>query len=125
MSTIIVIEDNPQSARMAEKLLKRAGHTVILAEDGEMGMNAIFSNTPDLLLVDLGLPDIDGQTVVALVRQQSAYQSVPVIAFTAWPEATAMEMAEAYGCNGVITKPIDTRLFISQIEAYLQDTTQS
>ncbi|MGB1287840.1 MAG: response regulator [Aggregatilineales bacterium] len=125
MSTIVVIEDNPQSARMAEKLLKRAGHTVVIAEDGETGMSAVFTSNPDLLLVDLGLPDIDGQTVVALLRQQADFQSLPVIAFTAWPEATAMEMAEAYGCNGVITKPIDTRNFATEVGAYLQPASET
>lgn len=119
MSLIVVIEDNEQSARLASKLLRRADYKVILAEDGESGLTAVFENNPDLVLIDLGLPDIDGQTVIALVRQQDDMDGLPIIAFTAWPPDTAEDMAKAYGCDGVITKPIDTRAFASQITSFL------
>jgi CheY-like chemotaxis protein len=119
MSLIVIIEDNPQSARMAAKLLRVADHKVIVAEDGEMGLMTVFENNPDLVLIDLGLPDIDGQTVIALIRQQPNLDNVSVIAFTAWPEDTAHNMAKAYGCDGVITKPINTRTFADQIAGFL------
>ncbi len=120
MSLIVVIEDNAQNARMAAKLLGNAGHKVMIAEDGENGLTTVFENNPDLVLIDLGLPDIDGQTVIALIRQQPALQTVPIIAFTAWPEDTAHSMAKAYGCDGVITKPINTRAFAGQVGSYLE-----
>ena len=123
MSHIVIIEDNAQNARMAAKLLQNAGHEIIVAEDGEMGLEAVQASHPDLILVDLGLPDMDGQTVVALLRQQATLQHVPVIAFTAWPQSTAFEMARAYGCDGVITKPIDTRAFADQIAGFLAQAT--
>lgn len=119
MSQIIIIEDNPQNARMAQKLLLKAGHEVIIGEDGEQGLTAVFEGNPDLVLIDLGLPDIDGQTVVALLRQRSASR-VPLIAFTAWPQEKAMDMARAYGCDGVITKPINTRTFARQVEEFIE-----
>lgn len=121
MSLIVVIEDNAQSARMVEKLLRKAGHKVLLAEDGEAGLMTVMESQPDLVLIDLGLPDIDGQTIVGLLRQQTDLAHLLLIAFTAWPEATAQSMAEAYGCDGVITKPIDTRTFASQVDGYLKD----
>ncbi len=120
MSRIVVIEDNAQNARMAEKLLKHAGHEVTVAEDGEMGLTTVLELIPDLVLVDLGLPDVDGQTIVAMMRQQPDLLNMPIIAFTAWPENTAHEMARVYGCDGVITKPIDTRRFAQQVGNYLQ-----
>lgn len=121
MAQIIVIEDNESSARLASKLLRIAGHEVIVAEDGELGLSAVFENQPDLVLLDLGLPDIDGQTVIGLIRQQEdVYNHTKIIAFTAWPEETAHDMARAYGCDGVITKPIDTRMFAGQISDFLQ-----
>jgi CheY-like chemotaxis protein len=120
MSLIVVIEDNVQTARLAEKLLTRAGYTVEVAEDGELGLTKVFDKQPDLVLIDLGLPDIDGQTVVSLLRQRSNYDHMPIIAFTAWPQDTAHSMAEAYGCDGVITKPIDTRAFAQQITDFLE-----
>lgn len=119
MSLIVVIEDNEHSARMVSKLLTHANYKVILAEDGETGLTAVFENRPDLVLIDLGLPDIDGQTVIALIRQQEDMQSLPIIAFTAWPEDTARSMATAYGCDDVITKPINTREFVQQIAGFL------
>ncbi len=120
MSLIVVIEDNAQSARMASKLLRRADYKVIVAEDGETGLTSVFESNPDLVLIDLGLPDIDGQTVIALIRQQEELTNLPIIAFTAWPQETAEGMAKAYGCDGVITKPIDTRAFADQITSFLE-----
>lgn len=114
-----MIEDNEQNARMAAKLLRRADFDVLIAEDGETGLTTIFEYRPDLVLIDLGLPDIDGQTVISLLRQNEELSHIPIIAFTAWPEETARSMAEAYGCDGVITKPIDTRNFANQIADYL------
>lgn len=121
MARIVIIEDNPHNARLAKKLLTKESHDVIIAEDGELGLKAVFENIPDLVLIDLGLPDIDGQTVIGLIRQQPELASVRMIAFTAWPEETAHSMAEAYGCDGVITKPIDTRSFAQSVEHFLQN----
>ncbi|GAB4516258.1 MAG: hypothetical protein OHK0046_21290 [Anaerolineae bacterium] len=121
MSLVVIIEDNPQNARMAAKLLRNADYKVMVAEDGEMGLTTVFENNPDLVLIDLGLPDIDGQTVIALIRQQPGLEDTAVIAFTAWPEETAHSMAKAYGCDGVITKPINTRTFAEQVGAYISN----
>jgi two-component system cell cycle response regulator DivK len=120
MTRIVIIEDNPQNARMADKLLRNAGHEVAVAEDGESGLAAVMAYQPELVLVDLGLPDIDGQTIVAMMRQQPELDGMAIIAFTAWPGETAQEMARAYGCDGVIIKPIDTRAFAAQVSDYLK-----
>jgi two-component system cell cycle response regulator DivK len=120
MTRIVIIEDNPQNARMADKLLRNAGHEVAVAEDGETGLEAVMQYQPELVLVDLGLPDIDGQTIVAVMRQQPELDGMAIIAFTAWPQETAQEMARAYGCDGVIIKPIDTRAFAGQVNDYLK-----
>jgi CheY-like chemotaxis protein len=119
MSRIVLIEDNINNARIALKLLQRAGHEVSSAEDGESGLEKVLELRPDLVLVDLGLPDVDGQTIVGMMRQQESLKETRIIAFTAWPEQTAQEMATAYGCDGVITKPIDTRQFAAQVGAFL------
>jgi CheY-like chemotaxis protein len=126
MSTrIVVIEDNPQSARMVVKLLQRAGIEVIVADTGEGGLETVMQQQPDLVLVDLGLPDLDGQTVVGVLRQHPELENLRVIAFTAWPPETAHEMAKAYGCDGVISKPIDTRTFVAEVKSYLQGVRHS
>ncbi len=125
MSRIVIIEDDVQSLRLAARLLQRAGHEVITAEDGEIGLKTVLEQTPDGVLVDLGLPDIDGQVVVSLLREQPGMESLPIIAFTAWPNDTAQQMAKAYGCSGVINKPINTRTFAAQVEAFLPRTAQA
>lgn len=119
MSLIVIIEDTYNSARLAEKLLIRAGYQVIIAADGETGLTTVFENRPDLVLIDLGLPDIDGQTVVALMRQQDNFADMPIIAYTAWPEDSAYDMAKKYGCDGVIVKPINTSTFAQQVAGYM------
>lgn len=124
MSRIVVIEDNPLNARMAHKLLSRAGHDVVVAEDGEIGLNAVLNDLPDLILIDLGLPDIDGQTIIGMLHMEDALSGVPIIAFTAWPQEEAFEMAQAYGCDGIITKPINTRTFADEINSYLDKAQQ-
>lgn len=120
MAHIIVVEDNPQTTRMVVKLLSRGGHTVETALTGEEGLIKILGSTPDLLLIDFGLPDIDGQTIVSLIRQTPGLVDTLVIAFTAWPPDSAHKMAQAYKCDGVISKPINTRTFVQAIEAFLR-----
>lgn len=119
MARINVIEDNFQSARLVKRLLKLAGHEVEVYESGEIGIGAILENKPDLALIDLGLPDLDGQTVIGVLRQHDALKGMPLVAFTSYPEATARAMAKAYGCDGVILKPVNTRTFARQVEAFL------
>lgn len=120
MTTIVIIEDNPDNSRLAQKLLRSAGYDVHVAEDGETGYELALEKLPDIALIDLGLPDMDGQTVVALLRQEPHFETLPIIAFTAYPAATAQEMAEAYGCDGVISKPIDTRNFANQVAVFIK-----
>jgi two-component system, cell cycle response regulator DivK len=120
MALIIVIEDNEMNSRLAARLLRKAGHEVLIAEEAESGLTMTLERHPDLVLIDMGLPDMDGQTVAAVLRQQDSFSQLPLIAFTAWPEDTAYEMARAYGLDGVISKPIDTRAFAGQVNAFLQ-----
>jgi CheY-like chemotaxis protein len=125
MSRIVIIEDNPQNARLEARILRRAGHEVWVAEDGEVGLNMVLESSPDLLLVDLGLPDIDGQTIVAMLRQNDQFNYMPIIAVTAWPEPAAQDMARAYGCDGLIHKPIDTRTFAAKVARLSQEARRS
>ena len=92
---------------------------MVHVSEGEAGLKTAVEDPPDLILVDLGLPDIDGQTLVALIKRVPQLKDVPLIAVTAWPEDTAREMAEAYGCDGFISKPINTRTFPDQIASFI------
>ena len=119
MARIMLIEDNLLNARLAQRLLLLAGHTVKVAYDGADGLNQALADPPDIVLLDLGLPDIDGQTVAVMMRQQPTLDATPIVAFTAWPEEMAREIARAYGCAGVIFKPIDTHTFAQVVGDYV------
>jgi len=120
MKTILQIEDNLANKILVERVLSRFDYRLLHAADGETGVTIAIEENPDLILVDMGLPDVDGQTVVTLLKQIPDLQFVPIVAITAWPADKAMEMALRYGCDGCITKPIDVKSFPNQIKEYLE-----
>jgi CheY-like chemotaxis protein len=120
MKTILLIEDNAQHARLVRRSLQLHDYRLLHASDGESGLRMAVEERPDLILVDLGLPDLDGQTVAALIKSMPDLKQVPLVAITAWPSDTGERMARAYGCDGYISKPISPRKFPSQIAAYLK-----
>ena len=105
-----------------KRILETRHHQILQAEDGETGLKIAVEETPDIILVDLGLPDIDGQTLVALIKRYPELKDVPMVAVTAWPEATARAMAIAYGCDGFISKPINARTFPDQVAEFISIT---
>jgi CheY-like chemotaxis protein len=117
---VLIIEDNPQNARLMQRVLERNKTLDILhASDGETGIEMAFAERPDLILLDLGLPDVDGQTVAGMLKQPDALPDVPVIVVTAWPAETAVGLVAAYGCEGYIPKPIDTHAFGEMVSRFL------
>lgn len=120
MTKILIVEDVPDNVELARKILTSRGYEVIHAPNAEMGYQFAVEQHPDLILLDLGLPDYDGLTLAGQLREEPSFEKLPIIAFTAWPPETARHMAESYGCNGFIAKPIiRVNDFISQIETYL------
>jgi two-component system cell cycle response regulator DivK len=117
--TVLMIEDNPNNARLMRRVLERGDFTVLHAETGEEGLQIALTEHPDVILLDLGLPDVDGHTVAGILRQQQALTGTPLVIVTAWPSEMVREMVVAYGCQGYIAKPIDTREFAQQVAAYL------
>jgi two-component system, cell cycle response regulator DivK len=122
--TVLLIEDNPNNARIMVRILERSNYRVLHAADGESGMELALTASPDIILLDLGLPDVDGQTIAAHLKHTAALPGIPVVIVTAWPSETAREMVSAYGCQGYIAKPIDTREFAQQVASYLAGVTK-
>jgi CheY-like chemotaxis protein len=120
MIRILHIEDNHANQVLLERVLTPHGFEVRHAEDGETGIEMALEYQPDLILVDLGLPDMDGQTVGTLLRQMPTLQGVPIVAITAWPADKARETAERYGLDGCLMKPIDVKRFPEQISHFLE-----
>lgn len=120
MKKILLVEDMPDNVELARKILVSAGYEVIHAKDAETGYQLALEQHPDMILLDLGLPDYDGLTLAGQLREDPSFESMPIIAFTAWPPETAQKMAESYGCNGFIGKPIvRVNEFLAQVHAYI------
>jgi DNA-binding response OmpR family regulator len=117
--SILVIDDNAEHRELVQRTLTARGYRVFLAVDAESGLQLALAQRPDLLVVDLGLPDIDGQTLIGQLKHMAAFADTPIIACTAWPEETARSMVEVYGCDGYISKPIRTADFANRIASYL------
>lgn len=116
---ILIIEDNPNNARIMRRVLERHAYSVEVAPDGESGLEMALASPPDLILLDLGLPDVDGQTVAGMLKREGGLPNTPLVVVTAWPAHTARDMIRAYGCDGYIPKPINTRSFASEVTDYL------
>lgn len=120
MTKILIVEDIPDNAELARKILASRGYEIVHADDAETGYAAALRERPDLILLDLGLPDYDGLTLAGQLREIPSFESLPILAFTAWPPDTAWALAETYGCNGFIGKPIvKVAEFLEQVEKYL------
>jgi len=122
---VLVIEDMPDNAELARKVLTARGYEVILAYDAESGLKTAKDQHPDIILLDLGLPDYDGQTLAGWLRDEPSLTNIPIVAVTAWPPETARQMVESYGCNGYISKPINVASFADQIAAFLKPSPAS
>lgn len=125
MTQILVIEDIQDNIELVQKILDTAGYQVFTAPDAETGLEAAIALQPDLILLDLGLPDYDGQTLAGWLKADPRTVSIPIVAFTAWPEATAREMVRSYGCTGYINKPIvKVNDFLAKIASFVNTTSK-
>jgi two-component system cell cycle response regulator DivK len=121
MPKILIVEDNLDNYELARRVLAARGFRVQHAPDADSALQLAVDDQPDLILLDLGLPDADGQTLATWMRRIPALAHTPIIACTAWPEETARKMVEAYGCDGYIRKPINVARFADQILSYLRE----
>lgn len=122
MPKVLLIEDSLENTILVERVLEASGYEMLQAATGEQGIQTAVEEIPDLVLIDIGLPDVDGHTVLTLLRQIDELQGVPLVAITAWPADLAQEMCNRYGYDGVIIKPISVRNFPKQIARYLAET---
>jgi len=117
MARILHIEDDPGNRLLIRKLLQAAGHTVTEAADGLEGVQLACAARPDLVLVDLNLPGLDGYEVTLRLRGEASLQGVPIVAITAEGDR---DTSLAVGCDGFLQKPIDAREFAETVEGYLR-----
>jgi two-component system cell cycle response regulator DivK len=119
MGRVLVVEDNPANMTLATFLLKSAGHTVLSATDAETGLTLARLEQPDLILMDIQLPGMDGLQAIALLKADEATRAIPVIALTALAMKGDEERIRAAGCDGYIAKPLAYREFLATVSNQL------
>lgn len=119
MATILVVEDTPANRALATKLLMAAGHDVVTAETAETGIILARERKPDLVLMDLGLPDMNGWQALTELRSDARSADLRIIAFTAHAMVGDRERALAWGFDGYLSKPIEFATFASSVASYL------
>jgi CheY-like chemotaxis protein len=119
MVNILIIEDNEQNLYLTTFILETHGHATIAARDGARGIRLAEERRPDLILLDIQLPVMDGYAVAAELRRSPALAHTPIVAVTSYAMAGDRERVLAAGCNGYIEKPIDPETFLDQVLAHL------
>lgn len=125
MAQILIIEDNEQNLYLESFILMAAGHAVVQARHGAEGIALAAAVLPDLILLDIQLPGMDGYAVAKALRQQTLLAATPIVAVTSYAMVGDREHILAAGCNGYIEKPINPDTFVSEVGSHLLGTTIS
>ena len=120
MPKILLVEDNEMNRDMLSRRLIRRGYEVVMALDGQQGVDLAASSTPDVILMDMSLPVIDGWEATRRIKSNDATRKIPVIALTAHAMAGDREQALAAGCDDYDTKPIDLARLLPKIEKFVR-----
>jgi CheY-like chemotaxis protein len=123
MPKILMIEDNEQNRDALSRRLQRHGYDVITAIDGRQGITMAQSELPDLILMDLNLPDVDGWEATRLLKEAPETRAIPIMAMTAHAIAGDQERALQAGCDDYHAKPVEFQRLLTQIEALIKKTT--
>jgi two-component system chemotaxis response regulator CheY len=115
MATILIAEDNPVNQRMLTFILKKEGHTVITAVHGVEALDRLAETTIDVVITDIGMPEMDGITLLKHMRADASYQELPVIVITASGEDVDYATARKAGANDLLTKPVSSRQLIDTV----------
>jgi two-component system, cell cycle response regulator DivK len=120
MARVLIIEDNASNMKLATFLLETAGHTALAAADAETGLAIARAERPELVLMDIQLPGMDGLQATALLKSDVSTREIPVIALTALAMKGDEERIRAAGCDGYIAKPLNYRQFLATVAERLQ-----
>jgi two-component system cell cycle response regulator DivK len=118
--SILVVDDNVHNLKLTRFLLKQEGFEVTTAENAEQALVLLQTYVPDLILMDIQLPGMDGLQLTRQLRRNEILDEVPIVAFTASAIRGDEEIARDAGCYGYVTKPIDTRTFASVVTGYAE-----
>jgi CheY-like chemotaxis protein len=116
---ILVVEDNDTNMYLIKFILEKSGYEVIEAREGAVGVELAVKEKPDLVIMDIRLPDIDGLEATKRIRASKGNHKIPIVAITSFAMAGDREEALAAGCTDYIEKPINPDTFVAEIEKYL------
>ena len=126
MPKILLVEDNEMNRDMLSRRLVRGGYEVTIAEDGARGVAVATSDRPDLILMDMSLPVIDGWEATRRIKATPELRKIPIIALTAHALASDREKAMEVGCDGYLAKPCEPRAVVAEVQRFLgKDATQN
>ena len=120
MKKILVVEDNEINMYLSCRILKSSGYKVIEARSGEEGVELAIKEKPDLIIMDIQLPGIDGLETTKRIRESEADGEIPIIALTSYAMAGDRKKALKAGCTGYIEKPINPETFMGEIKKFLE-----
>ncbi len=120
--TILVIEDNELNLKLVRTLLELAEYTVLEADNAEQGISLALEHAPDLILMDIQLPGLDGLSATKQILTDQRLKHIPIVAVTSFAMEGDKEKAINAGCSGYISKPIDTRNFVNEVTSFLGNT---
>ena len=120
---ILIVEDDFKNMRLAQHILEVEGYTILRATTAQEALEQIESTLPDLILMDVQLPDMDGMTVVRILRENARTKDTTIVALTACAMKGDREKILQMGCNGYISKPIDVHDFINTVRGFLNPRT--
>ena len=120
MTRILLVEDNEMNRDMLSRRLQRKGYEILLAVNGQEGLDLAHSEHPDLILMDLSLPDIDGWEATRRLKADDATRSIPVVALTAHAMAGDREKALEAGCDDYDTKPVELDRLLGKMQELLE-----
>lgn len=118
--TILLVEDNEQNRYLVTYLLEQQGYSVVHAATGPLGLTLAASAKPDLVLLDIQLPGMDGHAVARALKADPAHRAIPIVAVTSYAMAGDREKVLAAGVEGYIEKPIDPQTFVTEVERFLR-----
>jgi two-component system cell cycle response regulator DivK len=121
LAKVLVVEDNPANMTLATFLLESVGHAVLKATDAEAGVASARIDHPDLILMDIQLPGMDGLAAIRLLKADAATREIPVIALTALAMKGDEARIRAAGCDGYISKPLAYKDFLATVSAQLEE----
>ena len=120
MTKILYVEDNPDNVYMLTRRLKKKGFELIIAGDGQEGIDKAIEESPDLILMDLSLPTMDGWTATAEIKKIEGLKDIPIIALSAHAMPEHRDRAIKAGCSDYDTKPVDINRLLSKMEQYIE-----